>query len=921
MRAHSWRRRFDCVEAAAQSILELSAFHPALSASSLFVPEACVAIKCPNCQQTLAIKELKPGRFTPQCPHCKQRFQLVVGDQPGAAPQISRLAFPSSSSGSHAPAANNPAASRAADLEATTEHTAPAQSGGALAAQSEARLGAAAATRAARSAATEATSDFSPAPEEARAAGVGEHSLPSTLGGYQLLRQLGKGGMGEVYLARQVSLDRHVALKTMKPELARDARFLVRFTREAYAAAQLTHHNVVQIYDIGQDRGTHFFSMEFVKGKTLGALVKEQGPLDVELAAGYILQAARGLKFAHDQGMVHRDIKPDNLLLNEHGVVKVADLGLVKAPRQGTDDLAALAAAQAAEKQVQSSAGSQAPGATSGDGEIGTALAASPHVTRAQAAMGTATYMAPEQARDAANVDARADIYSLGCTLYVLITGRPPFEGQTAAEVITKHANEPIVPPELIVSRVPKEISQIILKMTAKRPEDRYQNMGEVIKALEGFLGIEGARSFSPKAQDADTLQQAAEAFYGVALGRVRRAIVWAWMLGLPLIGVLLALVGWWLAAFAAVATMVCTCLVHFIVQGLRERTYLFLKVREFVLGSRWTDWLAGAVSLLLALVLLWAFGVLWVLMVVLLLSVGIGLAFYYLCDRQLAAQRRRPLETVEQMLRSMRLGGVEEEVLQQFVCKYAGEQWEEFFEALFGYEAKLAARERWGKGARGTARPRYAAWREPLLRWMAARQEARRLARERKHLQRIEEQALRAEGMAEDEARRQAAKQAENLVRKVRGRKQLEPEEEVRGRDAVWWIDRIIGPKLRFYLGALLLAGSVLWLWQNKLLTRDVVQQATQAATEAATSGSAEGAGQVRELGKGWWERAKQAQPVSLPFVPEMLCRWVSNFNALLAGLLLVASAFTGEVPKVLLMFTAGWVVFVLQFFGLAWP
>ncbi len=877
-----------------------------------------MALKCPNCQHGLAIKDLKPGRFTPLCPKCKQRFLLIVSGQPGATPQVARL----------------PA--RGSDVAATSEHSAPV-SGTSITQElpapqadvqpsaAQAKLAPQSPTRAARSAATDATSDFTPSPEQQTAAEVGEHALPATLGGYQLLRKLGQGGMGAVYLARQISLDRHVAVKTMKPELARDARFLVRFTREAYAAAQLTHHNVVQIYDIGQDRGTHFFSMEFVKGKTLGALVKEHGPLDVELAAGYILQAARGLKFAHDQGMVHRDIKPDNLLLNEHGIVKVADLGLVKATRHGADDLAALARAGSAAQE----GGPEAPGRsqpradadTVGNGGVGSSLAASPQVTRAQAAMGTATYMAPEQARDAANVDARADIYSLGCTLYVLVTGRPPFEGQTALEVITKHANEPIVPPELIVSRVPKQISQIILKMTAKRPEERYQNMGEVIKDLESYLGIEGGRSFSPKSEHADTLQQASQAFYGVPLARARRAMVWAWMLGLPLIALLLALLGWWLAAATAAGTMIGTCLVHFGVQGLRERTYLFLKVREFVFGSRWTDWLAGVVSLLLALVVLWALGLMWVLAVVVIFSVGFGLAFYYLCDRQLAAQRREALQAVEQMLRTLRLGGVDEDSLRQFVCKYAGEQWEEFFEALFGYEAKLAARERWGKGARGTARPRYAGWREPLLRWMAARQEARRLARERKHLQRVEEQALRAQGVAETDARRKAAEQAENLVRKVRGRKQLDAEDDIRGRDFVWWMDRTIGPKLRFYSGALLVAGSVLWLWQNKLLTREVVQQATQAAAEAASGGNEQGTGQVRELGRSWWQRAAQAQPVRLPFVPENVCRWVSNLNALVAGLLLLASAFTGEVPKVLVLFIGGWVVFALQFFGLAWP
>ncbi|HSP79507.1 MAG TPA: serine/threonine-protein kinase, partial [Myxococcaceae bacterium] len=155
-------------------------------------------------------------------------------------------------------------------------------------------------------------------------------SAGTTLGGYQLLRQIGGGSMGAVWLARQLSLDRGVAVKVLRPSLAGDPQFVYRFTQEALAAAQLVHHNIAQIYDCGSDKGVHFFSMEFVDDESLAALVEREGRLDPEVAAGYILQAARGLQFAHTRGMVHRDIKPDNLLLNRNGIVKVADLGLVK---------------------------------------------------------------------------------------------------------------------------------------------------------------------------------------------------------------------------------------------------------------------------------------------------------------------------------------------------------------------------------------------------------------------------------------------------------------------------------------------------------------------------------------------------------------------------------------------------------------
>ncbi|HEY1189997.1 MAG TPA: serine/threonine-protein kinase, partial [Gemmata sp.] len=147
-----------------------------------------------------------------------------------------------------------------------------------------------------------------------------------------MLKVLGKGGMGAVLLGRQLSLDRKVAIKVMHPKIAAHPSFVARFTREAYAAAQLTHHNVIQIYDIGEDHGQHFFSMEFVPGRSLMELVKAEGRLAADVAVGYTLQAARGLRYGHKQGMVHRDIKPDNLMLNTEGIVKVADLGLVKLP-------------------------------------------------------------------------------------------------------------------------------------------------------------------------------------------------------------------------------------------------------------------------------------------------------------------------------------------------------------------------------------------------------------------------------------------------------------------------------------------------------------------------------------------------------------------------------------------------------------
>jgi serine/threonine protein kinase len=272
--------------------------------------------------------------------------------------------------------------------------------------------------------------------------------------------------MGAVYLALQTSLDRDVALKLMHAQWADDPVFLARFTRQAYAAAQLNHHNVVQIYDFGADAGVHFFSMEFVDGRSLGDLLK-RGQLSPAEAVGYVMQAARGLKFAHDRGMVHRDVKPNNLLLNAEGLVKVADLGLVRTQGMTADD----------DRQTHA-----------GDKLRGTA-----DVTAAGTAMGSPSYMSPEQCRDATAVDPRADVYSLGCTLYALLSGRTPFVGRSAVEVIRQHLSVPPPPLARVAPDVPAALADIVGKGLQKDPADRSQGVDELISALASWQAAQAS--------------------------------------------------------------------------------------------------------------------------------------------------------------------------------------------------------------------------------------------------------------------------------------------------------------------------------------------------------------------------------------------------------------------------------------------
>jgi hypothetical protein len=529
------------------------------------------------------------------------------------------------------------------------------------------------------------------------------------LGGLTLLARIGGGGMGTVWLARQVSLDRNVAVKILKPSLGDDPAFVIQFTHEALAAAQLVHHHIAQIHDIGFDHGLHYFSMEYVDGESLSALVKREGRLDPEVAAGYVLQAARGLKFAHDRGLIHRDVKPENLLLNRDGIVKVADLGLVKRLEHRVDDAAA-----------------PRPNSTVTDLDF----------VGGDVVMGTPAYMAPEQLTNAMAVDGRTDLYALGCTLYECLTGRPPFEGETTAQVLSAHLHQAPPPPEQKNHRVPPALSAIVLKMMAKKPDQRFADMGALITALERFLGVEGGVAFSPKEEHAALLEKAVDAFNGsrwAARRRIAQVVFVA--VSLAVVGIALTLGFGAFAAWAS-AFIVTSAATSALVNGVVNRSALLLRARHLALGAPlWTWAVAFALLGFGAGVLGW-YGELRAVLEVLALAAGVGLASYLALDRRVARDRRPHVAAVEEMLKGMRLRGLEEQTLRQFVCRYSGAHWEAFYEALFGYDAKLQARARWGRDEKGAPRRRAGAWRDPFIHFIDERLARRRQRREAQQLE-----------------------------------------------------------------------------------------------------------------------------------------------------------------------------------------
>jgi tRNA A-37 threonylcarbamoyl transferase component Bud32 len=281
------------------------------------------------------------------------------------------------------------------------------------------------------------------------------------LGGYIIQDLLGQGGMGMVFRARHTMMERTAALKLLPATLKENTESVQRFLREVKAAAQLEHPNIVQAYDAGSAKGRYFLAMEYVQGMTLEALVKERGPQPVSTAVDYVVQAARGLAYAHRRGIIHRDIKPANLILGPKNRVRILDMGL-----------ACIANEEAARK-----AG----------------------VTGVDTSLGTADFMAPEQAQQLKRADARSDIYSLGCVLHFLLSGKVMFAGTSLTARLLAHQQKE--PPSLCESRsdVPLKLDAVYQRMVAKLAADRYESMAEALAGLEECMQSGGAaKSASP---------------------------------------------------------------------------------------------------------------------------------------------------------------------------------------------------------------------------------------------------------------------------------------------------------------------------------------------------------------------------------------------------------------------------------------
>src|SRR5262245_20910652 len=267
------------------------------------------------------------------------------------------------------------------------------------------------------------------------------------LGKYKLLDRIGMGGMGQVFLAEHAAMGRRVAIKVLPPDRAKNEFAKQRFLREARATGQLDHPNSVKACDVDADGDVHFLVLEYVDGASFQEMMARGGAIAPDRVAHYLAQALAGLQYLHDRGFIHRDIKPANLIVDRTGVVKLLDLGLVRSEMEGDD------------------------------------------LTRKEDVkfLGTADYLAPEQAVDCKTVDGRADVYSLGATAYFLLTASPPFAGESVAAKLVAHQTGDIKPVHVVKPSVPVELSSVIQKMMAKRPEDRFATPAAAIQAFAAW--------------------------------------------------------------------------------------------------------------------------------------------------------------------------------------------------------------------------------------------------------------------------------------------------------------------------------------------------------------------------------------------------------------------------------------------------
>ncbi|MBI1291501.1 protein kinase [bacterium] len=580
------------------------------------------------------------------------------------------------------------------------------------------------------------------------ALGRAEELLGTSLGNFRI-EGLKSGDQGRwSYVAHDVELRRDVHLRVLPPDDAKDHLIRSRFLREGMASMFLQHPNLAAGYESGRKDGLHFLAGELVRGVTLREMVEVAGSLDPKLTLGYAIQVARALCAVHAGGIIHRDIQPDSLIATQQGVVKIQSFALAKV--RDTGDL---------------------PGAAKRSGDdapIGGLMAE--NLTAMNTALGNPEFSAPEQLISAADVDYRADQYSLGCLIVFLLTGEPPVKGTSAFEVRAR-VGSGVKAPLKGVESVPPGLESVVLKLLARDPEARFKEMGEVLEALEKIQGVrpvtvagaKGAPSAAPvaSASPQSPLAQAAHEYNTASWRRLRIIGVFGLLALLIAGGVVIGVaqdfpVGMGLLGLAFLAPAF-----HLLLDGLFFHNPLF---RRFIRLFAHPSPLGIAIGVgLVALIVggLYLLGLLAIAGIVVLSALVLAIAWQLFVLLPLKFQRSQALRTIQEQLKQMRQEGQSEDKVREIIFEAAGANWEELFEALFGYDAKIAMRAEMRGANRLAGRRRFAAWRDGIAAWLVEIEEARAEARTQRTLQEAEEERLATLGVPANVAKKQAQAEA----------------------------------------------------------------------------------------------------------------------------------------------------------------
>ncbi len=681
---------------------------------------------------------------------------------------------------------------------------------------------------------------------------------PRWLGGYRVGRALGVTRAGGLFAARGWAGGREVALAILKPRWAADAGFVARFAREAYASAQLDHPNLAPVVDLGVDRGSPFAAIDAIAGAPLSDPARGRAGLDRTARAAAVLHAARGLRHAHEQQVFHRDLDLDKIRVEDSGLVRLAGVGLGLAPETPVGPTVA-------------------PVALAGGPIAGTPPPPEPPSASA----------------------AREDVAALGRAFQSLIGGS---RGDRA---------------------VPPGLASVARRMAGEGPDERFADLGAAVRALEAELGVAGP--FAPTDAEAAELEACARAFEEPPLARVR-PLLGPGLAGIVALFALLFLVnGRPLTSlgFLAFGALAGSSLVAF--RGAFATDPLFDRARAWLVGSERGDALtAGAVAALVVgtLVATHWLGT-WIFLTG--LAVALAAAYHFALDRPIAQARADSIARASALLKSLRRRGVAEDDVRRFACRQPGAAWEELYEALFGFDALRAARARWGPDAGGKRRPRHAAWRDPLVDAIDGVLEGRRRGRDRAWLGRVEERGLEARGINLLTARRKGGRVAEATValaaqyrRSADGslglplmnallRATERPEEFLAApeiveagppawRESLGTVARFtLGPRARFLLGGVLLAGFLLWMDQNSLISTEDARQAILSATTDREKAVADAEKIGRKLAadvQSIKDAASGTKPLEVGHLAPGLARRLDGFGLGLAGLLLILSA-----------------------------